>query len=221
MRYYLIYILASLFLTNCSTYVEETINNEFKPLALTKSEMRNIKASNGAIYSTSSPGLFSSDKRAHQVGDILTVQLSETFSSTKSITSQTAKEDAIGAEVGPTGILRNFAGIGGNVSKSNSFKGSGSASQSNSLTGFISATVVKVYPNGNLEIKGQKRLRLTDGSEYIRLSGIVRPQDISASNTVSSNLIAEAQIEYVGSGTLSNEARPGWGSRLFRAISPF
>ncbi len=221
MRYYLIYFLALLFLTNCSTYVEETINNEFKPLALTTSEMRNIKASNGAIYSTSSPGLFSSDKRAHQVGDILTVQLSETFSSTKSITSQTAKEDAIGAEVGPTGILRNFAGIGGNVSKSNSFKGSGSASQSNSLTGFISATVVKVYPNGNLEIKGQKRLRLTDGSEYIRLSGIVRPQDISASNTVSSNLIAEAQIEYVGSGTLSNEARPGWGSRLFRAISPF
>ena len=221
MRYYLIYFLALLFLTNCSTYVEETINNEFKPLALTTSEMRNIKASNGAIYSTSSPGLFSSDKRAHQVGDILTVQLSETFSSTKSITSQTAKEDAIGAEVGPTGILRNFAGIGGNVSKSNSFKGSGSASQSNSLTGFISATVVKVYPNGNLEIKGQKRLRLTDGSEYIRLSGIVRPQDISASNTVSSNLIAEAQIEYVGSGTLSNEARPGWGSRLFRAVSPF
>ena len=221
MRYYLIYFLALLFLTNCSTYVEETINNEFKPLALTTSEMRNIKASNGAIYSTSSPGLFSSDKRAHQVGDILTVQLSETFSSTKSITSQTAKEDAIGAEVGPTGILRNFAGIGGNVSKSNSFKGSGSASQSNSLTGFISATVVKVYPNGNLEIKGQKRLRLTDGSEYIRLAGIVRPQDISASNTVSSNLIAEAQIEYVGSGTLSNESKPGWGSKLFRALSPF
>ena len=62
------------------------------------------------------------------------------------------------------------------VFKTNSFKGSGSASQSNSLTGFISATVVKVYPNGNLEIKGQKRLRLTDGSEYIRLVGIVRPQ---------------------------------------------
>ena len=111
--------------------------------------------------------------------------------------------------------------MGGSVAKSNSFKGSGSASQSNSLTGFISATVVKVYPNGNLEIKGQKRLRLTDGSEYVRLAGIVRPQDISASNTVSSNLIAEAQIEYVGSGTLSNESMPGWGSKFIRAISPF
>ena len=210
-----------LILNNCSTYVEEAINKEFKPLAPTIAEMKATKANNGAIYSTSSPGLFSSDKRAHQVGDILTVQLSETFSSTKSVTSQSAKEDSIGAEVGPTGILRNFAGLGGNVSKTNSFKGSGSASQSNSLTGFISATVVKVYPNGNLEIKGQKRLRLTDGSEYIRLAGIVRPQDISASNTVSSNLIAEAQIEYVGSGTLSNESKPGWGSKFIRAISPF
>jgi len=206
---------------NCSTYVEEAINKEFKPIAPTISEMNANKANNGAIYSTSSPGLFSSDKRAHQVGDILTVQLNETFSSTKSVTSQSAKEDSVGAEAAPTGILRNFAGLGGSVSKSNSFKGSGSASQSNSLTGFISATVVKVYPNGNLEIKGQKRLRLTDGSECVRLAGIVRPQDISASNTVSSNLIAEAQIEYVCSGTLSNESTPGWGSKFIRAISPF
>ena len=210
-----------LMLNNCSTYVEKAINKDFKPLVPTIAEMKATKANNGAIYSTSSPGLFSSDKRAHQVGDILTVQLSETFSSTKSVTSQSAKEDSIGAEVGPTGVLKNFMGLGGSVQKSNSFKGSGSASQSNSLSGFISATVVKVYPNGNLEIKGQKRLRLTDGSEYIRLAGIVRPQDISASNTVSSNLIAEAQIEYVGSGTLSNESKPGWGSKLFRALSPF
>ena len=217
----LILIILTILLTNCSTYVEETINAEFVPLKPSFSEMQKSKPASGAIYSTSSPGLFSADKRAHKIGDILTVQLSETFSSTKSVSSQTSKEDAIGAEVGPTGVLRNFAGIGGNMSKSNTFKGSGSASQSNSLTGFISATVVNVYPNGNLEIKGQKRLRLTDGSEYIRLSGIVRPQDISATNTVSSNLIAEAQIEYVGSGTLSNESKPGWGSRLFRALSPF
>ena len=221
MKKIILSVILILLLNNCSTYVEEAINKDFKPLVSTIAEMQTTKANNGAIYSTSSPGLFSSDKRAHQVGDILTVQLNETFSSTKSVTSQSAKEDSIGAEVGPTGILKNFAGLGGSVSKSNSFKGSGSASQSNSLTGFISATVVKVYPNGNLEIKGQKRLRLTDGSEYIRLAGIVRPQDISASNTVSSNLIAEAQIEYVGSGTLSNESKPGWGSKLFRALSPF
>ena len=221
MKKLILSFISILMLNNCSTYVEEAINKDFKPLVPTIAEMQATKSNNGAIYSTSSPGLFSSDKRAHQVGDILTVQLNETFSSTKSVTSQSAKEDSVGAEVGPTGLLKNFIGMGGSVAKSNSFKGSGSASQSNSLTGFISATVVKVYPNGNLEIKGQKKLSLTDGSEYVRLAGIVRPQDISASNTVSSNLIAEAQIEYVGSGTLSNEATPGWGSKFIRAISPF
>ena len=111
-----------LVLNNCSTYVEEAINKDFKPLVPTITEMEATKANNGAIYSTSSPGLFSSDKRAHQVGDILTVQLNETFSSTKSVTSQSAKEDSIGAEVGPTGILKNFGGLGGSVSKSNSLK---------------------------------------------------------------------------------------------------
>ena len=91
-----------LILTNCSTYVEEAINKDFKPITPTIAEMRATKANNGAIYSTSSPGLFSSDKRAHQVGDILTVQLNETFSSTKSVTSQSAKEDSVGANSAPT-----------------------------------------------------------------------------------------------------------------------
>ena len=70
--------------------------------------------------------------------------------------------------------------------------------QSNSLSGTLSATIVRVFPNGNLEIKGQKKLRITEGTEYIRLSGIIRPEDISTTNTVSSAKIAEAQIEYVG-----------------------
>jgi flagellar L-ring protein precursor FlgH len=217
-----IFIICILFLINgCSTYVEEAINAEFKPLTPSFEEFKKIPPSNGSIYSGSSAGLFSSDRRAHKVGDILTVTLNETFSSSKSVSTASSKADAIGAEVGPTGLLRNFAGLGGSASKSNSFSGSGSAAQSNSLTGYLSVTVVRVFPNGNLQIKGQKKLRLTEGSEYIRINGIVRPQDITATNYVSSSQIAEANIEYVGAGSLANEARPGWGSQLFRALSPF
>ena len=83
------------------------------------------------------------------------------------------------------------------------------------------STLVRVFPNGNLEIKGQKKLRITEGTEYIRLSGIIRPQDISTTNSVSSAKIAEAQIEYVGAGILDSATKPGWGSKIFRAISPF
>ena len=215
-------IIASIFIINgCSTYVEEVNNKQFKPLTPSFEEFNREEPSNGAIFSTSSTGLFSSDRRAKKVGDILSVTLSETFSSSKGATNSSAKADSIGAEVGPTGIMRNFAGLGGSASKTNSFSGSMATSQSNSLSGTISATVVRVFPNGNLEIKGQKKLRITEGTEYIRLSGIIRPQDISTSNTVSSTKIAEAQIEYVGAGILDSASKPGWGSALFRAISPF
>ena len=209
------------FINGCSTYIEEVNNKQFKPLTPSFEEFNREEPSNGAIFSTSSSGLFSSDRRAKKVGDILSVTLSETFSSNKAVTNSSGKTDTIGAEVGPTGLLRNFAGLGGSASKTNSFSGSMATNQSNSLSGTLSATVVRVFPNGNLEIKGQKKLRITEGTEYIRLSGIIRPQDISTTNSVSSAKIAEAQIEYVGAGILDSATKPGWGSKIFRAISPF
>ena len=215
-------IFASIFIVNgCSTYVEEVNNKQFKPLTPSFEEFSREEPSNGAIFSTSSSGLFSSDRRAKKVGDILSVTLSETFSSNKAVTNSSGKTDTIGAEVGPTGLLRNFAGLGGSASKTNSFSGSMATNQSNSLSGTLSATIVRVFPNGNLEIKGQKKLRITEGTEYIRLSGIIRPEDISTTNSVSSAKIAEAQIEYVGAGILDSATKPGWGSKIFRAISPF
>jgi flagellar L-ring protein precursor FlgH len=217
----LISIIIFVMLSGCSTYVEETNNQQFKPLRPSFEEFEKAEPSNGSIYSTSSTGLFSSDRRAKKVGDILSVTLSETFSSNKAVTNSSAKADTIGAEVGPTGILRNLAGLGGSASKTNSFSGSMATNQSNSLSGTVSATIVRVFPNGNLEIKGQKKLRITEGTEYIRLSGIIRPEDISTTNTVSSAKIAEAQIEYVGAGILDSATKPGWGSKIFRAISPF
>ena len=217
----LIFISILFFVNGCSTYVEEANNKQFKPLTPSFEEFNKDEPSNGSIYSTSSAGLFSSDRRAKKVGDILSVTLSETFSSNKAVTNSSGKTDNIGVEVGPTGIMRNFAGLGGSASKTNSFSGSMATNQSNSLSGTLSATVVRVFPNGNLEIKGQKKLRITEGTEYIRLTGIIRPQDISTSNSVSSAKIAEAQIEYVGAGILDSASKPGWGSAFFRAISPF
>ena len=216
-----LFIFFIFFINGCSTYMEETNSAQFKPLTPSFEEFDKNEPSNGSIYSTSSSGLFSSDRRAKKVGDILSVTLSETFSSNKAVTNSSKKADAIGAEIGPTGIMRNFAGLGGSASKTNSFSGSMATNQSNSLTGTLSATVVRVFPNGNLEIKGQKKLRITEGTEYIRLSGIIRPQDISTTNSVASSKIAEAQIEYVGAGILDSASKPGWGSALFRAISPF
>jgi len=106
----IIFLISFVILGGCATYVEEANNQQFKPLKPSFEEFERAEPSNGSIYSTSSSGLFSSDRRAKKVGDILSVTLSETFSTNKDITNSSAKANLIGAEIGPTSILRNFAG---------------------------------------------------------------------------------------------------------------
>ena len=82
-------------------------------------------------------------------------------------------------------------------------------------------TVVRVFENGNMEVAGQKELMLNNGNEYVRVRGVVRPEDVSANNLVSSNRLADAQIRYTGSGQLADSSKQGWLSELMRTISPF
>jgi flagellar L-ring protein precursor FlgH len=94
------------------------------------------------------------------------------------------------------------------------FTGSGAADQSNSLVGDISVTVIELLPNGNLKVRGEKRVTLNQGNEYIRLSGIVRPVDIAADNTISSDKIADPTIMYTGDGAMADASKMGWLARV-------
>ena len=116
------------------------------------------------------------------------------------------------------GYDKDNAGL--NAGTARTFAGSGSAAQSNSLTGLLTVTVTRVFDNGNMEIAGQKKLTLNNGDEYVRLTGLIRPEDISATNTVQSNRIADAAIVYVGAGEIADSSRQGWLSRTMRNISP-
>ena len=89
------------------------------------------------------------------------------------------------------------------------------------MNGTISVTVVRVFPNGNLEVKGERKLSYNSGTEYIRLAGVIRPEDISSTNTVSSTKVADAQISYTGTGDMNDSVTKGWLSRYFAYISPF
>ena len=101
------------------------------------------------------------------------------------------------------------------------FTGTGSAAQANSISGTLSVTVVRVFPNGNLQVKGERKLSYNSGTEYIRLAGVIRPEDISSSNTVSSTKVADAQISYTGTGDMNDSVTKGWLSRYFAYVSPF
>jgi len=99
------------------------------------------------------------------------------------------------------------------------FKGEGSSSQSNTLTGTIAVTVAQVLANGNLVIRGEKLLTLNQGDEFVRLSGIVRSHDITPENTVLSTQVANARILYSGKGSMTDANANGWLGRFFQ--SPF
>ena len=211
-------------LSGCSTYVENQASQEFKPIFKTELLIETSAPPTGGIYKDNKGGLFAIDRRARRVGDILTVELNEAFNALKSQAATSAKSDSFDVTL-PIGIPNALTGGFGagqlTSGTSRTFNGTGGASQSNSITGLLSVTVVDVMDNGNMEILGQKKLNLNNGDEYIRISGIVRPEDISAGNLILSNRIADAQITYVGAGEVADSARQGWLSRFLRQISPF
>ena len=101
------------------------------------------------------------------------------------------------------------------LSSERDFSGSGDSAQSNSLDGEIAVMVTDILPNGTLVVRGEKLIGLNQGSEYIRLSGLVRPQDVSSDNIVFSRKLANARIYYGGGGVIAEANTKGWLSRLF------
>ena len=217
-------------LGGCSTYVSQLEGQAFEPVdpAL---NLASEQPANGAIFRAGQSGLFATDQRARRVGDILTVTFNEIFAATKAQTAASSKADAFAVTL-PTGLpniltggfATDDSGVNGGgltAGTNRTFAGSGNAAQSNSFTGSLAVTVTRVFPNGNMEVAGQKEITLNNGNEYVRVKGIVRPEDISATNIVSSTRLADAQIRYTGSGHLADASKPGWLSQLMRAISPF
>lgn len=159
-------------------------------------------------------GALTQDRRAVQVGDILTVVLNESTQSSKSAGTSFDKSTGVGIGI-PRVLGRNFSDIESAVSADREFKGSAKSSQQNTLRGSIAVTVHRVLPNGVLEVKGEKWLRLNQGDEFIRLTGLVRPDDIDSYNRVSSQNVANARISYAGRGALSDANTAGWLTRFF------
>ena len=179
-------------------------------------------ATGGAIYQSATSVRLFEDLRANRIGDILTVRLVEQTNASKNSATSTSKSTAASLTnptiLGRPSTLNGTPLFDGSLSGDQSFDGSGASSQSNSLEGDITVTVVARYPNGNLVIRGEKWVTLNQGKEYIRLSGIVRPFDIAPDNSVVSTQIADAEITYSSRGVLAAANRMGLVSRFFHSI---
>ena len=174
------------------------------------------QAPTGGIYQTSMGDVFFGDQKASKVGDILTINLNETTTSTKANAATVSKSSSATIE-NPTVLGQELKVDTTLPQQGTDFTGNASANQNNSLSGTISVTVFRTYPNGLLAVRGEKWLRLNQGDEYIRFSGIVRRQDISPNNTVDSERVADARITYSGTGEVAAGSEQGWVSRLLNS----
>ena len=176
----------------------------------------------GSIYASGTEVRLFEDRKAGRVGDILTVRLVERTNASKNSATSTAKSTE--AELGNPTVFGEILSkdtqplFQGSLSGEQSFDGTGSSSQSNSLTGDITVTVIEQLPNGNLRIRGEKWVTLNQGREFIRLAGLIRRDDIETDNSVLSNRIADAEISYSSRGVLAAANRMGLISRFFHSV---
>jgi flagellar L-ring protein FlgH len=177
--------------------------------------------SNGSIYQAGREVALFENPIARHVGDIVTIVLSESTNAQKSATTTTAKstsETLPGMTIlGKPVTVHGNPILSNNISDASKFNGTGGSSESNSLNGFITATVEKVLPNGNLFIKGEKWIGINQGSEYVRVSGVIRPIDLAPDNSIPSQKVASANISYGGKGALADVNAQGWLARFFNS----
>ena len=180
------------------------------------------QANAGAIYQPATYQPLFEDKRARIVGDLLTIAINEKVSASKTASSTANRAGSMDfvvpdAQIGGRGIK------GGSLSATskNDFEGKGDSAANNVFTGTITVTVIDVLANGNLVVSGEKQIGINQGSEFVRLSGVVDPRFILANNSVSSTQVADARLEYRGAGYIDEAQTLGWLSRVFMSVMPF
>ncbi len=192
---------------------------EYAP-AMPVRQMTQNEASD-SIYQTTSTWFLLEDIKPRHIGDMLTVTLQERTDATKTANTETKKETdlaiASATLLGAPITARDREILATKLASTYDFKGESDSDQSNSLTGSVTVTVVDVLANGNLVVQGEKWININQGDEYIRLRGIVRASDINPDNTISSERVANAQIEYSGQGTFADSNEPGWLTKFFNS----
>ena len=207
-----------------------------KPLMTIQEPLEEIHAAEpvsreaGSLWQNSNRSMFS-DRKAQEVGDIVTVIISETASASKQASTKTARSSNINASIPNLFGLENskiFTGSNPidlnnliNADLGNGFDGSGSTTRKEDLKAYLTTQVVGRYPNGQLKIRGGKEVMVNNEVQIIYLTGIIRPVDITAANTVSSAKILNARISYTGKGAISDKQKPGWATRIIDNIWPF
>ena len=227
MKYLLLLVCITALLGGCAStdLTQKTLTHspDFAPVYPLASDANRIPT--GGIYGNRQSDAWFGRGRNFQVGDIITVLLDESTQAARTSNTDLSRE---AKNTGlPTGLNTEIGKIspflqGIDLSSSGqTSKGKGVADQKATLKGSLAVTVVEVLANGNLMVRGEKKLGLAEGTEVIQVSGIIRPQDVGPNSTVQSLRLANAQRAYRGNGDVANAAKAGWGTSALHRFWPF
>lgn len=208
-------------LVGCSAVPIES-HPDYAPVEMSEEQVSQPVEPSGSIYLANRNMSLFEDVKARQVGDIVTVVLAEATNAAKEsdTTLDKSNSNVITNPVFGAGAdgLGTDLDLGFDLASESAFSGESASNQSNTLQGSIAVTVARVLPGGNLYIQGEKWIHINQGNEYIRLRGIIRPEDIGTNNTILSTKVADARISYGGTGAPAEVNMVGWLSRFF--LSP-
>lgn len=180
-------------------------------------------APNGAIFQVQAYRPLFEDRRARFVGDTLSIVINERTSAGKQVASSASKAGSINFGIPKLFGLpaATIADLGVSTNSAGKFEDKGAETASNNFTSTIGVTVIDVLPNGNLLVSGEKQIALDKGTEYVRFSGVVRPDTITAGNLVSSTQVADARVEYRTNTRVDTAQVVSSLSRFFFSVLPF
>lgn len=169
------------------------------------------------------------DLKAARPGDILTIVIAENAVASSSQNKSTGSESSVDAAVSqflfPAAASKlgthNGQLPGVKFGGKSDFSGGGQVSNAQSLTARAAVLVTDVLPNGNLVVAGARRLTFSGETQNVILHGLVRPADIASGNTILSSNIAEARLEFISEGSLTDAQKRGWLTNLYEKLRPF
>lgn len=176
-------------------------------------------ANNGAIYQPAAFRPIFEDRRARHVGDVLTLVITEKTAAVKAGASSGNKSGSVSASI-PHPLQGTF-GATVAANSASKYADGDNQSASNTFTGTMGVTVVEVLANGNLIVAGEKQIAMNKGTEFIRFSGMVNPDNIATGNTVASTAVADARVEYRTNSQIDRAEMTSMASRFFQSLLPF
>ncbi len=218
------WLAAVLLATGCAQFPREPLVHQPMTARADAQLAARSKPRNGAIFQDGgrSNALFE-DSRPRNVGDVLTIVISERMNASKSSGANASRNGSTAAEFSV--IPKVLGGLlddqSADLKATNALTAKGGATAGNTFTGLITVTVVDVLPNGNLLVSGEKQMLINQGTEFIRFSGVVNPRTVTGNNSVQSTQVADARIEYSAKGYIDEAQTMGWMQRIFLNVMPF